>query len=68
MTSDDFKPTQRKPMPPKKSEKINRPPKADLRADNERLRKALHDAADWLDQAGLPVEATMARNAAAYKG
>jgi len=34
----------------------------------EAARKALHDAADWLDQAGLPVEATMARNAAAYKG
>ena len=58
MTGDDFKPTQRKPMPPKKSASAN------LRSDNARLRKALNDAADWLDQAGLPVEATMARNAA----
>jgi len=58
VTGDDFKPTQRKPMPPKRSVS------ADLRADNKRLRAALNDAADWLDQAGLPVEATMARNAA----
>jgi len=61
MTSDDFKPTQRKPMPPKRSVS------ADLRADNARLCKALHDAADWLDQAGLPVEAKMAREAASKR-
>ena len=60
MTGDDFKPTARKKQP-------KRTVSADLRADNERLRKALHEAADWLDQAGLPVEATMARNHAEAK-
>jgi len=66
MTGDDFKPTQRKKMPPRRPTKP-REVIDHLLADNERLIKALHDAADWLDQAGLPVEAKIARSAAEAK-